>query len=287
MFTKVLVAHDLREGGDEALALGQLLAQATGAKLAVAGVLALGAVPIGFEPAWRRKAEQVAAEVKRVAEAAGAEPEARVAGTPTRGLHTVATETHADLIVVGASHQSGLPQTPVSGDVGLGLLDGSPCAVAVAPKGFHLRPETAITRIVVGCDGSGQTAPALARAAEITAATGAEMTLVAAFQAPSTALRMQQVVDEALEALPEGIPVRTSVVGGEVPVRLVAACDARSLLFLGASGSATFGRVNLGSTSWEILRSAPCPVLIEPRVRTDALAAARAKPEALTVVRGH
>ncbi len=285
MFAKVLVAHDLREGGDEALALGQLLAEAVGAKLAVAGVLALGAVPIGFEPAWRRKAEQVAAEVKHVAEAAGADPEAHVGGTPTRGLHTVATESQADLIVVGASHQSGLPKTPVSGDVGLGLLDGSPCAVAVAPRGYHVRPKAAITRIVVGCDGRDQTAPALAKAAELTAVTGADLTLVAAFQSPSSGSAMGHVVDAALESLPDAVSAKTSVLGGKAAEVLSAACDERSLLLLGASRYGPLGRVHLGSVSWEVLRLAPCPVLMEPRALTAALTATRAKAEALPAAR--
>lgn len=49
MSRKIIVGHDLYQGEEDALALGMLIADATGAKFLVAGVFPFGALPHGFE----------------------------------------------------------------------------------------------------------------------------------------------------------------------------------------------------------------------------------------------
>jgi hypothetical protein len=67
MYGKIVVGHDLHDGGRDALALGRLVADATGAKLVVAGVFPFGTLPRGFEAYWRKhEAEVRGAQVERI-----------------------------------------------------------------------------------------------------------------------------------------------------------------------------------------------------------------------------
>ena len=104
MYRKIIVGHDLHDGGDDALALGRQLAEAGGAELVVAGVVPFGVLPHGFE--WRDEEEEVVARIEGLAEAAGAKPEAVPGKSPAGGLHDLAEETGADLIVIGSSRHS-------------------------------------------------------------------------------------------------------------------------------------------------------------------------------------
>ena len=60
-------------------------------------------------------------------------------GSPARALHTYADARHADLVVVGSSHTGRLGRV-LPGSTGEKLLHGSPCAVAVVPRGHEDRP---------------------------------------------------------------------------------------------------------------------------------------------------
>jgi nucleotide-binding universal stress UspA family protein len=54
MYRKIIVGHDLRDGGDDALALGRQLAEAGGAELVVAGVVPFGVLPMASSGVTRR-----------------------------------------------------------------------------------------------------------------------------------------------------------------------------------------------------------------------------------------
>jgi nucleotide-binding universal stress UspA family protein len=57
---------------------------------------------------------------------------------PARGLHDLARELAADLIVVGCSRRALLGRV-LLGDDARAWLDGAPCAVAIAPRGYAER----------------------------------------------------------------------------------------------------------------------------------------------------
>jgi nucleotide-binding universal stress UspA family protein len=111
----------------------------------------------------------------------GAEPEAFPAPSPAHGLHGLAEEIGADLVVVGSSRHSSLGQV-LAGNVGVALLHGSPCAVAIAPRGYRERAE--LTTITVGFDGSEDAALALNDAVELGRATAAGLRIVAVAEPP-------------------------------------------------------------------------------------------------------
>lgn len=293
MYRKVIVGHDLHEGGEDALALGKLIADATEAKLVVAAVFPFGTLPRGFEASWREEEVAIASEIDRIAESVGAEPEAFPAPSPAHGLHGLADEIGADLVVVGSSRHSSLGQI-LAGNVALGLLHGSPCAVAVAPRGY--RDQAELTTIVVGFDGTEESDLALHDAVELGRATGAGLRIVAVAEPPPIVYgkgpgaragwkelksaieeQLREQLDQAARSVPAGAAAEATLTSGDPAVTLAAACRTPgSLLFLGSSGYGPIRRVLLGSVSSALVRSAPCPMIVRPRSVQPA--AATTKP---------
>lgn len=117
-------------------------------------------IPVGFEAPWREEEQKVASEIERLADESGADAEAFPSSSPARGLHGLAEEIGADLVVAGSSRHSKAGQV-LAGNVGLGLLHGSPCAVAIAPRGYAGAAEEELDAFVVGFDGSQESSLAL------------------------------------------------------------------------------------------------------------------------------
>lgn len=89
------------------------------------------------------------------------------------GLHDVAENRGADLIVVGSCHRSTLGRV-LAGDDARSVLHHAPCAVAVAPAGYAGQPGQTET-IAVAYDGSGESKVALAHATLLAADLGAKL----------------------------------------------------------------------------------------------------------------
>ena len=136
MYRKVLVGYDSSDQAKDALRLGKQLADLTGADLVVAGVFQFDPVWRGFDPHFRDAEAEYARQIEDAAASVGAEPEAYPSSSPARGLHELAEEIGADLLVVGSAHQGRVGQV-LAGSVGVALLHGSPCAVAIAPRGYR------------------------------------------------------------------------------------------------------------------------------------------------------
>lgn len=282
MYRKIIVGHDLHSGGDDALVLGREIAQATGAQLVVAGVFPTGALPHGFEESWVMEEERVAGEIQHIADEVGAEAEAFPSGSPASGLHGLAEETDTDLVIVGSSRHSKLGQI-LAGNVGLGLLHGAPCAVAIAPRGYAEQARHELSTIVVGLDGSHESRLALEDAVELAGRSGATLKLVAVAQEPAIVYgkgagmggyqelkeaveeQKREQLDEALGSIPKGVTAEASLVVGEPEEKLAQAASGGSLLILGSRTYGPLRRVLLGSVSTALMRTAPCPVLVHPR----------------------
>ncbi len=71
-----------------------------------------------------------------------------------RGLHEVAEQLGADVLVVGMSRKGAVGRV-LLGDNARSSLKGAPCAVAMAPAGYARRA-CAIERVSVCYDGSAQ-----------------------------------------------------------------------------------------------------------------------------------
>ena len=281
MYRKIIVGHDLHDGGDDAVALGRQLAEAGGAELVVAGVVPFGVLPHGFE--WRDEEEEVVAKIEGLAEAAGAKPEAVPSKSPARGLHDLAEETGADLIVIGSSRHSSAHQV-LAGNVGLGLLYGSPCAVAIAPRDYRQRAGEPLRVTAVGFDGSGESRLALQVAAELASEHQANLKILAVAELPPIVYgkgagarswselreaieeQLRGQLDDAVASIPEEVVTEVGLVSGDPAETLADAGRAPgTMLVLGSRAYGPARRVLLGSVSAALVKAAPCPLLVHPR----------------------
>lgn len=297
MYRKIIVGHDLQDGGRDALALGRLISEATGARLVVAGIFPIAAQPFAFPPEWHEAEKRMASEIQQAADAVGAEAETFPSSSPTRGLHDFAEDAGADLVVLGSSRHSKVGEI-FAGNVGLGLLHGSPCAVAIAPKGYR-EHDGGLRTIVVGCDSSHESDLALEDASDLAKAGGCQLKLVAVAEPPAvgygkgagagqgyqelrTAIEEQvrEALDEARMTIPDDIEAEATLVSGDPAEKLAeAARPAGSVLILGSRAYGPLRRVLLGSVSSALIHSAPCPVIVHPR---GTKAEADAEAEAAT-----
>ena len=91
-----------------------------------------------------------------------------------RGLHRQAEEQHADLLVVGSCSRGAFGRAMI-GDDTRAALNGAPCAVAIASRGYAARAGNPIARIGVAYNGSPESKAALAMARELAAPTSASI----------------------------------------------------------------------------------------------------------------
>jgi nucleotide-binding universal stress UspA family protein len=206
------------------------------------------------------------------------------ASSAARGLTELAEDERADLITIGSAHGAA-----ADGRIGLArtagrLLQGGPCAVAVAPPG--LRERGPFRHVGVALDGSPESASALAAAYAIARGASSAMTLYSAVDAmndplgeqdPYVRLAIQERLDSAADSAPEGLNPRTELLYG-APGRVIAeACDGVvDLLVCGSRGYGPVQRALLGSVSEELIARARQPVLVVPRPATAASSAAAA-----------
>ena len=301
MYRKITVGHDLKEGGRDALALAQAISEPTGATLVVAGVVPVPAQPFQFPAAWSEAEGRMKAEIEQAAAAVGAEAKTRPSNSPTRGLHLLAEEIDADLVVVGSSSRGKADQI-FAGNVGLGLLHGSPCAVAIAPQGYR-EHEGELSTIVVGYDGTHESELALRDATDLAKAGGCKLKLVSVAEDPPIVYgkgagpaqgyhelkaaieeQVRERLDQARMTIPDEIDAEAILVTGDPAEQIAAATRPADVLILGSRAYGPLRRVLLGSVSSALARSAPCPVIVHPR-GAEAEADAEAGETAETAAR--
>ena len=178
---KLIIGYDGSKHGDDALALGALLASALGAVPLVATAVAYADYLLPLTTLERAAEDQAAPLFERAADqVAPLEIETRtlVDDSPGHALHQLAEGKHAILITVGSSHRGALGRI-LLGSVGEALLSGTPCAVAVAPAGYAARPDRSLTRLGVGIDGSAESRSAIAVAGSLAERLGASLAMIA------------------------------------------------------------------------------------------------------------
>jgi nucleotide-binding universal stress UspA family protein len=279
MYRKILVGYDCRSGGRDALALGKTLTAAAGGELLVVRIVPVGDLPWARDPHSSAGDKELANELKRVADLAGGRAEVFASSSPGRGLHDLAQEVGADLVVVGSSRRGKAKQL-LAGSVGLGLLQGAACAVAVAPRGYVERTVEPLSRLVVGFDGSEEAQLALRDAVELAVEAGVLLRLVAVAPPPSISHfapegyeahkdaieeHMREQLAAAQLSIPKGVRSEATLISGDPAQKLAEAGTGGSLLMLGSRAYGPVRRVLLGSVSAALARSAPCALLVNPR----------------------
>jgi nucleotide-binding universal stress UspA family protein len=275
-FHDVIVAFDGSDRSADALALALRLQDP-------AGTLTLACVVPG--PRWHLGAHVHRPDAPVPDELAGMFAEARsaipagirvrqrapVAASPARGLTELAESDGADLIVIGSSNHGDSGHIRLERTAGR-LLQGAPCAVAIAPA--DLRETSDFRHVGVAYDGSPEARAALAVAYDIAARCGSAVTLYSAVPEiepdPATARRRAEVeLDEAAEHAPAGVNPRTVFLRGSASVTISDASDGVvDLLVTGSRGYGPLQRALAGSVSEGVTEGASHPVVVVPRPDT-------------------
>jgi len=277
MFENVLVGVDGSANGRDAIALASRLI-ATHGKLTLANVRAGELHPLratasgllaGDGDASRELLERERAEVGVQAELLDI-----VAPSPGAGLHRQAEDQHADLLVVGSCGRGAFGRAML-GDDTRAALNGSPCAVAIAARGYAGRVDTPITKIGVAYNGSPESERALAKAREVAEPTRAEIEVLEVVAIPSYALTgltapsvgdtIDLMLTEANARLSHLPGVAGRAVYGLPGEELAAFGEEVDLLVVGSRSYGPVKRLVLGSTSDHLERHARCSLLVLPR----------------------
>jgi nucleotide-binding universal stress UspA family protein len=287
---KIIVGYDGRDPALDAVALGRVLAETTGAGLSLLIALPYDASLIGdrYEQALEEDSERLLARARPLLD--GIRFETRVYGgeSAPRLLNDIAESARAELLVLGSTHRGPMGRL-LPGSVAERLLAGSPCAVALAPRGFADRGQQRIHAIGVGYDGSEEARGALAVARDVARSTGARLELYGIVEPPGLASpeaawmaasllggdgpaletgwerEIEHALSDALAELPEGVPATTQVVTGDPAEVLIERSGDDDLLLVGSRRYGPVRRVLLGDVSGKVMRSASCPVIVVPR----------------------
>ena len=281
MSQTILVGFDGTERGLDAMALGRLLAEGTGAELVATHVCA-SATPHPGHAGWgsfmRARGERMLLDA--IGENSAIRQEIVESSSPARGLHELAEREHAELIVVGSSHHAGLGRV-LAGSVGERVLHGAPCGVAVAPAGYRDQ-DSELKLVCVGFDGMPESEAALTRAVELARTAGASLrvlTVVEPVEIPAEAKGyafagagelarareelMRSHLDRGLALVPDDIEASGELATPGMPT--LADQEDVDVLVVGSRGYGPIRRLLLGSVSTRLVRSAPCPVIMYPR----------------------
>jgi nucleotide-binding universal stress UspA family protein len=279
MFEKVLVGVDGRSGGRDAIMLARLLAAAH-SQVVLANVY--GEVGMsgagGLAIAAARDDARALLTRERRAASLEAETVARYHGAPGRALHEIAEHESADLLVVGSRHRGRIGRV-LMGDDTIDALNGAPCAVAIAPRGYASEPHR-LRAIGVGHDGSPESELALKAARSLAQDHQAAIRALAVVplqSVPTDVLTPLDWTDETERVIAaERVRMQTfknvdgSVVYGDPSAELAAFGAEVDLLVVGSRGYGPLGRLFNGSTSTYLARHTSCPLLVLPRVRQAA-----------------
>lgn len=267
MFKNVLVGVDGRPNGRDAIALAAQLMDADGE---------LTFVHVHRDEPAAREESHTLLKQELTAVDLGAELLSVVSLSLGRGLHEQAEQQGADLLVVGScSH--GTFGRAMLGDDTRAALNGAPCAVAVASRGYA-EHQTAITNLGVAYNRSPESTTALAVARELAAPTKAKVHALEVVSLPPVAYGglmsppigefINGMVKEASERMKELADVEGRAVYGLAGEELARFGDELDILVVGSRGYGPVRRLVSGSTSNYLERHARCSLLVLPRTDT-------------------
>jgi nucleotide-binding universal stress UspA family protein len=281
---RILLGYDRSEGALDAVALCAALAPPD-AYVAVIDVLPSPSAPSSFfrllNGSEYEEPEEFFAPVVAALPGREVEPLTYIGGSPARIFEQFALEHAIDLIVVGSPHHGAVGRV-LAGSVSQALLHGAPVPVATAPHGYADRAAGALSQVAVAYDGDEESQAALAYAAALVPATGAELEVLTVERptapvsgAIAYTFALPQDIDDiqrqALAEVDSSIPLRRRALEGPTAEALADACrEGVDLIVVGSRGYGTVERVLLGSTSTTLIREAPCPVIVVPRPAEEA-----------------
>ena len=283
---KVLVGYDGSRQGDDAMHLAEALRTAYGSELLVAVIDESDPIFIDFPPYSERRQQYFVSTLEGArSQLSGAVFEERTAaGSVPAELERIATAEGVELIVVGSCHRGGVGRV-LAGSVGNKLLQGAPCAVAVAPNGYARRRATPSGTIGVGYDGGAESRVALAWAEGLAARIGSDLRLVAVSQPPPSApefalgtagfmdaqrARLERLIEAGRATIGGGVRSEGVVVEGDPAHELASLASGLDVLVVGSRCYGPVARALLGDVARYLIGGAcPCPVVVHPRASID------------------
>lgn len=282
----IVVGFDGTARGEDALALGGLLAALLDAPLLAACAWsrpALTGPDDALAHVLRRDAEAIADEAVARSGVAVAEALAIEAPSAPRALAALAHERHAQLIAVGSSRRGRLGRV-VAGSVPERLVHDGHVPVAVAPAGWSIGAPPVLASIGVGFDGGVESRAALRLAAVLARAAKAPLRVIGVIGSRLVGLvpvamtdasraaylaaieeREQLAVHETVAALrSDGVDAVAEPHFGEPAATLTARSGRLGLLVLGSHAYGSLRRALYGSVSTQLLRAAACPLMVVP-----------------------
>ena len=160
-------------------------------------------------------------------------------------------------------------------------------ALAIAPRGIHLKSASDLTQVGIGLDGGAESQAALALAASIARTAGAELHVCgvvddrlprigwsALSMSGATAARWEEGVLAEMEALQAsglagalamGMDAHVDIVRGRPADALLNLSEKVDLLVIGSRRWGPVARLLRGSTGEALAHEAACPLLTVPR----------------------
>jgi len=182
---EIVVGIDASPGAQDALTFAGRVAEVSGASVVLASVFPYSDTP--SRVSTRALREELQADAQALLDRTAATSGTSIAATvtiadpsPARGLHHMAVESDAAVVVVGSTHR-GPAGRVVPGSTGERLLHGSPCPIAVVPSGYA--DAGPIATIGVGYDGSPESEAALAAACTLARSFGAALRVIRVYDA--------------------------------------------------------------------------------------------------------
>jgi len=285
----VVIGFDGTESGEDALALGTLVSRGVGVP-AIVTVVYPGPAPISsgrVDAEWvadRRRAAELIVDQARALVGAGTQLEFRLTASSSgaHGLHDVAEEVGASVIVVGSKGKSADPRL-FAGSTAERLFSGARCPVGIAPHGLR-RSDRVLRRIGVAYIDTPDAETALDAAARFAARAKASLRLyiVVAEEAEVMPLfighdaertfhetareEFQDALERAIAGLPADVQATGEVLTGDV-VKVLGELDEDEVdvLFCGSRRYGPLRRVLLGGVSSRLVRRARSPLIVVPR----------------------
>lgn len=279
----MVIGYDGTDEGADALALARVLVPEGQGRLVAACVAPLPHLTRN-SPELRGRLEGEARAKLAAIEDERLDTRVVVSGSAAKGLFELAEAEDADVLVVGSSHHAGLGAI-MPGSVARALLQGAPCAVALAPRGYRNGGTDRLRVIGVGYDASPESEAALDGAIELGLAHKATMRVTTVMppaigrdkeisREPTLRDRMQTKLHAAVERCPRELRALPQALTGNPITQLRQELERGvDVLVLGSRGYGPFMRVMAGSVADELMRSAPCPVLVFPRAGEPAAGA--------------
>jgi nucleotide-binding universal stress UspA family protein len=284
----VVAGFDGTPSADDALALARACAHVLGTTLVVATVhpapapVSSGRVDAEWVADRHRQAEKILDTARQaLADTHPVEYRVVASSSAAHGLHDIADELGASLIVVGSSSAANEHRL-LAGSTADRLLAGSQAPVGVAPAGMRNRDVGMLQRIGVAYVDTPDAQAALDLAVRLAARVGATLTLYSVLaEEADTVLPVigrdaehafvatahesfRRALDMAIAGIPAEVPATGRILTGNV-VRVLSEIDEVDVLFCGSRGYGPARRILLGGVSSRLVRQALSPVIVVPR----------------------